>query len=70
MRVSMATQTARALASSARERTCTYRHASLVPRPLPPFNVSACNIERWEWPGDEATGMHVYVTSTRIDLYA
>ena len=28
---------------------------SLVPRPHPLFNVCACNIEKWVWPGDEAS---------------
>ena len=32
---------------------------SLVPRPHPLFNVTACNIEKWVWPGDEATDSDV-----------
>ena len=40
---------------------CTYAHmhahtqyTSLVPRPLPVFNVT-CTLKSWEKPGDEAT---------------
>ena len=33
----------------------TLASTSLVPRPHPLFNVTRRNIEKWVWPGDEAT---------------
>ena len=35
-----------------------YVYVSLVPRPLPVYNVTRNN-KSWEWPGEEATCMHV-----------
>ena len=40
-----------------------HQSGSLVPRPLPVFNI-----KNWEWPGDEATNLALFLSDGNNQL--